>query len=225
MLTLNDSVPITALGTLQYENELGGIVQALIAFKGIGNVYQVTGDAALTGNNALALNTLNVATGTLAPLSLTNTPKGLIFLAPDGYRLIDQNGVVSDPIGTDGSGVTMPFIYSNVVSRVNVASNAKVVRGSTINANFNQVLHRHKLPPQGTQEWWFDVTRDSWSGPHTQGYDQIVPYNDTFIGAPTGIPGVLWQSDIKQRITSVFVENGVHLLSSCNGASRLRWAA
>jgi hypothetical protein len=55
------------------------------------------------------------------------------------------------------------------------------------------------------------VTRNSWSGPHTIGFDQIAPYNDTFIGAPTGIPASLWQSDYKQRTNSVFVENGVQL--------------
>jgi hypothetical protein len=204
VLTLNDSVPITALGTLQYQNQLGGIVQALIAFKGIGNVYQITGDAALSGNNALALNALNVETGTLSPLSITNTPKGMIFLSPDGFRMINQNGIISDVIGANGTGVTCPFIYSQQPSRIVCQSNAKIVRASVLSGYVNPSMQ--VLNNTGAQEWWYDVDRGVWAGPHTLPADQIVAYNDTFIIAPIGISHSLYQSDYKQRSTSTFME-------------------
>jgi hypothetical protein len=172
----------------------------------VGNIYQVTGDAA-TSN--LALNTLNVATGTLSPLSITNTPKGLVFLSPDGFRIIDSNGMVSEPIGSDGSGIVMPFIYSAVPSRIIASSNATIVRGSTLNADPNSQTPRQIFMGSSgsqAQEWWYNTSRQVWTGPHTFPCDQCQAWNDTFVIAPIGIHAALYQSDYKQRSSSTFLE-------------------
>jgi hypothetical protein len=199
VLTFGDTVPLTALGALPLQNQLGGIIQGLMVFKGVKNIYQITGDAA-TSN--LTVNSLNTATGTLAPLSVCQTPKGVAFMAPDGIRLIDQYAHVSDPIGIDGQGNTVPFIYSNVPSRVCAACNGTVLRVSTQNANVS-----------GTpwQEWWYDIARERWHGPHSFPAAAIAAWNNTFVEAPQGVSGKLFRSDPVQSVTSTFVENGTQL--------------
>lgn len=199
VLTFDDNVPLTALAALPLNNQNGGIIQSLIVFKGVSNMYQVTGDAA-TSN--LAKNALNVATGTLAPNSITSTPKGLSFVAPDGLRFIDFNANVSDPIGVDGMGKTLPFIYSLVPSRMCAAANGMVIRMTTQDAS---------LTGSPTVEYWYDMARQIWSGPHTFPASCIAAYQNTFIVAPKDVTGSLWQSDYVQTSTSNFTENGVAL--------------
>lgn len=198
-LTFDDNVPLTALGALPLSNQLGGIIQSLIVFKGVTNIYQITGDAAL-GN--LAKNALNVATGTLAPNTIASTPKGLAFVAPDGLRFIDFNAQVSDPVGVDGMGKTLPFIYSLVPSRMCAAANGTVYRVTTQDAS---------ITGSPTVEYWYDMTRQIWSGPHTFPASCISAYNNTFIMAPLNVQGTLWQSDYVQSSTSTFTENSVAL--------------
>lgn len=201
VLTFDDNVPLTALAALPLNNQLGGIVQALIVFKGVANIYQVTGDAANTPEN-LSKNALNVATGTLAPNSIASTPKGLSFVAPDGLRFIDFNANVSDPIGVDGMGKTLPFIYSLVPSRMCAAANGMVVRITTQDAS---------QTGSPFVEYWYDMARQVWSGPHTFPASCISAYQNTFIVAPRDLAGSLFQSDYVQSSTSTFTENGTAL--------------
>lgn len=199
VLTFDDNIPLTALGGLPLSNQLGGIIQALIVFKGVSNLYQVTGDAA---TNDLSKNSLNVATGTLAPNSICPTPKGLSFVAPDGLRFIDFNAHVSDPIGVDGMGKTLPFLYSLVPSRMCAAANGSLYRVTTQDAS---------LVGSPFVEYWYDFTRQIWSGPHTFPASCISTYQNTFIVAPISKKGALFQSDYVQSSTSSFVENGAQL--------------
>ena len=199
VLTFGDTVFLTALGGLALNNQLGGIIQSLMVFKGVQNIYQITGDAAL-GN--LTVNTLNITTGTLAPNTVVNTPKGLMFASPDGIRVIDFNAHVSDPIGIDGSGVTVPFIYSVVPSRMAAACGGNVMRITLQNGN---------APGSPNQEYWYDVARQIWSGPHTFPMALIAPYNGTFVGVPLAQTDALWRSDQVQSDTSTFVENGAQM--------------
>lgn len=204
VLTFDDNVPLTALAGLPLSNQLGGIIQSLIVFKGVQNMYQVIGDAA-TSANPLSKNTLNVATGTLAPNSIQPTPKGLAFVAPDGLRFIDFSANVSDPIGVDGMGKTLPFIYSVVPSRICAAANGTIYRVTTQDGS---------LPGAPWVEYWYDMTRQIWCGPHTFAASCLAPWNNTFIMAPRDVQGALWQSDYVQSSTSTFTENGVILTFS-----------
>lgn len=196
VLTFGDTVALTALGGLPLQNQLGGIIQSLIVFKGVQNIFQVTGDAADTN---LAVNSLNIVTGTLAPNTVVNTPKGLAFMSPDGLRQIDFFATVSAPIGLDGAGVTVPFINAVVPSRMAAACGGNVLRVSVQNGY---------AAGSPNQEYWFDVSRNIWTGPHTFPFSLIQPYNNTFIGQPVSLPGTLWQSDVVQSSTTTFVENG-----------------
>ena len=202
VITFGDNVKLTALGALALNNQLGGIIQSLIVFKGAANMYQVTGDAALTGNNALAVNSMNTATGTLAPNSICSTPRGLAFIAPDGMRVVDFKGNVSDPVGDAGQGVTTPFIYAVSPSRIAAACNANTYRVSVQNGYANA---------SPNQEFWYNIPRGCWSGPHSFPCSQIQVYNNTFIIAPIGVTANLFQSDGAQNSTSTYVENGTQM--------------
>lgn len=198
-LTFGDNVALTALGGLALFNQLGGIIQSLMVFKGSSNIYQITGDPA-TSN--LSVNTLNITTGTIAPLTVTQTPKGLAFIAPDGLRLIDFDAKITDPIGIDGKGIAVPFIFSNVPSRMNADCFGSVMRMTVQNNNASG---------SPWQEYWYDMAREIWHGPHTSAADMIAPWNNTFIITLRGVNAALWQSDIVQSTTSTYVENGNQL--------------
>jgi hypothetical protein len=199
ILTFGDNVALTALGGLQLNNQLGGIIQSLIVFKGVTNMYQVTGDSAL---NNLTVNTLNITTGTLAPNTICNTPEGLAFMSPEGMRVIDFQAAISPPIGLDGTGIAVPFVYAVVPSRVVAQSGGNVMRVSVQNG---------LAVGSPNQEWWYDFSRGIWTGPHTFPASLIQPYKGTFIEAPIGITASLWQSDVVQSSTSTYVENGVQM--------------
>lgn len=197
ILTFGDNLPLTCAAGLPLNNQLGGKLQCLMVFKGATNIYQVTGDYAL---NNLAINTLNVATGTLAPNSICSTSKGLAFIAPDGLRLIDFTANVSDPIGKAGEGVSVPFIYSVTPSRINAAYNRGVYRVQTDNGAFVGIPI--------LQQFWFDFVRNTWSGPHSIPTSLMEPLGTTFVVTPVAEGGTLWQSDSVQGPSSTFVEDG-----------------
>lgn len=199
VLTFGDAVALTAIGQLRLYNQLGGIIQALMVFKGTANTYQITGDSALS---TLAVNSLSVATGTNAPLGIAPSPKGLAFISPDGLRIIDFQGNISDPIGQDGKGVTVPIIFSNVPSRMVLSCNGNLMRVTTQNAAAINTPF---------QEWWFDLGRGTWSGPHTSAMNTLQAYNLTFVGQLQSTTLGLWQSDTVQAPLSVFTENAVPL--------------
>lgn len=199
IITFDDNQSLTAAAQLGLFNQLGGVIQGLMVFKSTANIYQITGDAALSN---LARNSLNVATGTAAPNGIANTPRGLAFLAPDGLRLIDFNARISDPIGVDGKGINAPLINAVVPSRVNINCNQNVLRVSLQNGG---------IAGAPFQDWWYDISRDKWSGPHTFPASMIEAFEDTFIITPFGINASIWQSDVVQTLTSTFVENGQQL--------------
>jgi hypothetical protein len=200
ILTFDDNVALTCAVGLPLSNQLGGVVQSLIVFKGVSNMYQITGDAALS---TLAKNSLNVATGTLAPNTVKPTAKGLMFVAPDGVRLLDFNANVSDPIGNQGDGLTTPFIYGLVPSRMCAAFNSGIYRVQCQNSN---------VVGNPQQQWWLDIVRGGiWSGPHSCAAGLIEPYKGTFITTLQAAGAKLFQSDPVQTSTSTYVENSVQL--------------
>lgn len=198
-LTFANGLPVTALGPLPLNSLLGGIVQAIIAFQGISAMQQITG-AFATSN--LAVNQLPVPTGTLSPLSIVPMTKGLAFISPEGLRIIDFACNVGDPIGDHGMGIAAPFIYALNPSRICAAANSDTLRISVINGD---------LINQPAQEWWFDLTRKIWTGPHSFPASLIQPWRHTFVMSGVGIDAIIWQSDATPNQATSFVENGVGL--------------
>lgn len=195
-LTFDDNKPLTAAVGLPLENQLGGIIQSLIVFKGSANMYQVTGDFALS---TLAKNAMNVATGTLAPRSICVTPKGMAFIAPDGLRVIDFTAKISNPVGAEGGGVNNPFLNALAPSRISGAANANTLR---------MTVQDGSAVGTPTYEYWFDLVKGKWSGPHTFPTDLALPYNNSFIIVPRNVKHSIWRSDVINTSLSTFVENG-----------------
>ena len=201
VLTFGDNEPLTALAGLPLTNQLGGIIQSLIVFKGVDTLYQITGDPLPnTSAGSWAKNSLNVATGTLSPRSIAPSPIGLLFMSPQGLRNIDFNAQVSPPIGADGKGVSLPFIHCPLPSRIAAACNAKYYRVS--------------LTTEYGQQWefWLDLGRQVWTGPHTFPANMIAPYENTFILAPMALNNSIWQSDWLQDANSTFTEAGLQMV-------------
>lgn len=208
VLTLGDSTSVTASAGLPLNNvTTGGIIQALIAFKGDAIMYQITGDQA---TNNLVVNALNVSVGTLAPNTICPTPLGLAFVAPDGLRIIDFGAHVSDPLGANGAGVCVPFINALTPTRMCAAFNQNVLRISVQNS---------QAPNQPVLEYWLDFSLKIWTGPHTFPAQQIQPYQAPpgasaghgFISAGYGIDAKLWESGVNPLSSDIYIENGVQL--------------
>src|SRR5262249_45301335 len=124
------------------------------------------------------------------------------FISPDGFRIIDFNAQISDPIGWDGQGKTTPFIFSGVPSRSVGACTGTMYRVTVQDTTlFNSPF----------VEYWFDVIRGQWTGPHTFQPQAIDAFNNTFIISAQGVPGKLWRSDPFVSSSSSFVENGTQL--------------
>ena len=200
VLFLDDNLTLTATIGLPLNSQQGGIIQSLLVFKGASNIYQITGDAA---TNDLAVNALNAATGTLAPNSIAPTPKGIAFAAPDGLRYIDFLARVSDPVGLNGSGVSVPIMAALTPSRIAAAYSGNVYRITVVNGAGLGTP---------TEEYWLDFSQQRWSGPHTSTFAHIRPYKGTFVGHPSPCYGLLVQSDTVQSATSSFIENGSQLV-------------
>jgi hypothetical protein len=211
-LTTNDGLAVTAIAPLLLTSALtGGIVAALIAFEGATKMQQISGDAAIAagsvsisngGLSTLTMNVLPVATGTLAPLSIATCDLGTGFVSPQGLRFIEFSGAVSAPIGEGGVGVVSPFIFSVTPSRICAAANQGVYRITTQNG-------ASAITPQ--QEFWYDLRRKVWSGPHSSTASLIQPWRASFLMIFIGITAKLYQSDAQPGPSSTFIENNATL--------------
>jgi hypothetical protein len=80
------------------------------------------------------------------------------------------------------------------------------------NGNIIRITTQNQLSVNTAfQEYWYDLERKVWSGPHTCPMQFVQPYGGTFIGALQASPARLWQSDPVIGLNSTFVENSVQL--------------
>lgn len=156
-LTLGDSTAITALSGLPIQTTSSGIIGALVVFKA-SSIWQVTGDGA-----TLALAFMALGTGCAAPRTVVSTPFGLAFVSVAGPAFISPGGVVT-PMNYGLSGnaapdIQVPFQLSSSPSRMS--------------AGFQGNIYRVCVPEAGGTyaDYWFDLGRQRWSGPHTFAYD------------------------------------------------------
>lgn len=201
-LVIGDNTSITAIASVPLTSQLtGGVQQSLTVFKGAGALTQITGDAA-TAN--LSQNTVAGSVGTLAPNTISETPYGTAFIAIDGLRVLGLTGTLSEPIGSNGSGVVVPFLNALYPSRMASAYAEDIFRTTVQNA---------AAPGQPIYEYWFNFKTEEWTGPHTCPMRVIDPYpnGSSFIGAPWATNGVAWQSGVLPVSTSIYTENGAEL--------------
>jgi hypothetical protein len=200
-VTCGDNTTVNALQGLPLSNMIqGGVIQSLIAFKGDAIYYQITGDITTSD---LRVNAVTGSVGTLAPNSVVPTPKGLAYIAPDGLRFIGQDGTSSDPVGTYGTGVNLPFLYAVNPTRIAAAFDKNLLRVSVQNG---------LAVGQPFEEYWFDMNLNVWSGPHSFPAALIAPYHvsvNNFVLFAAGINAKLWSSKVQPSATSTYTENGV----------------
>lgn len=200
-LTTNDGLAVTAIGPVYLSSLVGGQVQSLIAFEASYKMQQITGDP---DKNNLAMNALPVATGTLAPLSLTPCELGLAFISPEGMRVVDFIGRISPPYGDHGQGITTPFIYATTPSRICGAANSDTLRWTVQNG------YKTGSPQE---DYWYDIGRKAWHGPHTSTASLLAPYGaDSFALTFIGTNANLFTQSTIPVTTSTYVENGKQMV-------------
>lgn len=200
-LTLGDTTPITGLSGLPVQTTTAGVVSALLAFKGT-QIWQIAGDAAITGN--LSLNYLSLNIGCLSPRSIVPTPMGTFFAGPDACYLINPYGAVmavTNQLG--GAGATpdlrQPFGY--------------VTEPSRVAASFAGNVYRICIPTiidgiAGTYDYWFDSRKMRWNGPHTFVYDCASSAGTYFILSGYGSANKLFASRTFPTTSTVYTDNG-----------------
>lgn len=200
VITLGTNQSIVAVIGAPLVNQVqGGIVQSLTVFTSSYTVYQLTGDAAL---NNLNLNQLQVETGTYTQNSACSTPQGICFVSPEGIRFVTPAGLITDPIGVGGQGLTRIFEYVATPSRISVAYAGDAIRFNILNNySVGTVLY----------EFMYHLSRKMWSGPHTFPASLVSGFGNSFIIAPIGIPGTLYRSNIVPTATDSYTENNARM--------------
>lgn len=196
-LTIGGEDPIIATAPQPFfTTQSGGIVGALLAFKQ-DEIHQVTGDFAGTPST-IAQNKVTEGVGTLAPRSIAVTTKGVAFLADDGVRTVTLQGNVSDP----NPDLITPFLAVPIPSRVAAAFSGGVYRIGGLFLQAGVAVQR---------DYWYDLTRKLWVGPHTLSYDNLIDLADNFLATSAVAPAQLQQTNIRPGPTDTYTENGAAL--------------
>jgi hypothetical protein len=209
-VTLGDTTPITAQSGLPVQTTSSGVTGALIVFKG-SSVWQITGDLA-TSN--LALNYISLTTGCSAPRSVTQVPFGIVFIGVDAPYVLNFLGTLS-PLshtpGADGvADVQVPFQSATTPSRIAASFSGNIYRVCV--ATVVQGV-------TGTNDYWYDIRRKRWTGPHTFTYDCASEFGNSFIISGSAHGAALYQSQSIPGTTSVYNDAGTNLTSHVRSSS------
>lgn len=214
-----NGIPVTTAAGMPLSNQLGGIIQSLMVFQGSSLIQQITGDFS---QNNIAVNALQTATGTLSPDAITSTPRGLLFPAADGIRLIGFDGSITDPIGGEGQGLSLPFQTVATPSRTHAAFNENTYRITITWQPPVSATANWGTAPR-TDEFWYHFSEvgrafaeSRWSGPHPSILDAAAPWpaQASFIVAPQAARGQLYRADPWPTVNTSYTELGTQL--SCD---------
>lgn len=197
-LTIGDYTAVTCMAPLPQSTTSLGITQGLICFK-LNYITIITGDE-VTSN--LGENQISNSVGTAAPRSAVSTPDGVRFMATDGIRLINFWAQLSEP----DEDLAVPFINCSVPSRVAAAFNADIYRICVQNGIASGTPY---------QDYWYNLKRRAWSGPHSFRYDIAIPISNDFVLASNSVLKSMWYSYTIQGeggLGNTFTENGAMLL-------------
>lgn len=171
-VTIGDTTPIMAQSGLPIQTTSGGVIGALVVFKA-SQVWQVTGDSS---TNNLALNYISLTTGCVSPRSVVQGPFGIFFAGVDAPYILNFLGTLvplSSRPGTDyPADLQVPFQNTTQASR--------------ISASFAGNVYRACVPTliqgQGqTNDYWYDIRRKRWTGPHSFTYDCASQFGESFV--------------------------------------------
>lgn len=201
-LTLGDSSPIVGSGGLPIQTTSAGVLASLLVFKGT-QIWQITGDAAITGS--LAQNFLSLNVGTKSARSIASSPLGTFFAGPDSAYLVAPTGAVlpvTNQLGNPTSlpDLRQPFIYVTEPTRVAAAFSGNIYR-ICLPTIFDGVA--------STKDYWMDVRKMRWNGPHSFGYDCATPAGNSFVICGGGHGAKLYASDSVPTSFSEYSDNNV----------------
>jgi hypothetical protein len=209
-VTLGDTTPITGQSGLPVQTTSSGVTGALVAFKG-SSIWQVTGDPA-TSN--LALNYISLTTGCVSPRSIVQVPFGVAFIGIDAPYILNFLGTLaplSHTPGNDGvADVQVPFQNATTPSRIAASFSGNIFRVCV--ATVVQGV-------QQTNDYWYDIRRKRWTGPHTFTYDCISQFGNNFVVSGIDHGAALFVSQSLPEIGSVYTDNGVQLTSHIRSSS------
>jgi hypothetical protein len=209
-ITVGDTTPIIAQSGLPIQTTSAGVVGALIVFKA-SQIWQVTGDP--TTSN-LALNYITLTTGTIAPRSVVQVTFGICFVGVDAPYVLNFLGVLS-PLshqpGNDGvADVQLPFQNATTPSRIAAAFSGNIYRVCVATTLFGV--------PQ-TNDYWYDIRRKRWTGPHTFPYDCAAQYANQFVVSGIASGAALFISQGIPTTNSSYNDNGTQLVSHMRSSS------
>ncbi|MET3216091.1 UNVERIFIED_ORG: hypothetical protein ABIC48_003860 [Burkholderia territorii] len=208
-VTVGDTTPITVQSGLPIQTTSAGVIGALVVFKA-GQVWQVTGD--LTTNN-LALNYISLTTGCIAPRSVVQGPFGIFFAGVDAPYILNFLGTLvplSSRPGTDfPADLQVPFQNTTQPSRISAAFAGNIYRVCVPTLIQGQ---------QQTNDYWYDIRRKRWTGPHTFLYDCASQYGEAFVLSGAAQGAALFVSTTIPSSNSSYLDAGAaflcHLRSS-----------
>lgn len=198
VVTIGDNSPVVAQCPVPLGTSVQGILQGLCVFK---NTYiaVVTGDDT-QGN--LTVNTISSEIGTYSPRSIAATDIGIMFAAVDGSRTIKFDGNGNGALQEPNTDLSTPFVFMLNRTRCSAGYNNSIYRISVTNGN---------KPNQPLEEYWYDLKRKGWTGPHTFVQNFCTAYLDTFVCFRAGSNGAFYLSDVTQSLSSNFVEDSNRL--------------
>jgi len=210
-LTVGDNTAITAQAGLPVQTTSSGIVGALVIFKPA-QIWQITGDAAIA-TNPLAQNYLTLNVGCISPRSIVPTSFGLAFVGIAGPFFLSPLGAVL-PLNSklsDGSPADLQAPFQNTTSPTRIA------------AGFQGNIYRVCVPTTtaagvATNDYWYDLYRRRWTGPHTFPYDCVSMVSGSasgsyFLLSSAANPGALYRglAQTQAGITPEYDDLGVPL--------------
>lgn len=210
-LTVGDTTGITAQSGLPVQTTSSGVIGGLVVFK-TGSIWQITGDP--TTNN-LALTYVTLTTGSRAPRSVVQGPFGIFFVGADAPYILNFLGVLGALSRTPGQGgvadVQEPFQNTTEPSRMSAAFSGNVFRVCV------------PTTVQGlaqTNDYWYDIRRNRWTGPHTFIYDEAQQAsNNRFIISGASQGAQLFISQTIPTSASVYNDAGTPLTSHLRSSS------
>ncbi len=201
-LTHGDTTPITGYGGLPVQTTSAGVIGALIVFKEF-QIWQVTGDEAVTGS--LAQNYLALNVGCVAPRSIVQTPVGILFAGIDGpYTILALGQVMSL---TNNERRLVPDIQHPFQNIQHPSRAAASFTGPIYRICMQTVIDG--VP--ATNDYWFDVTNRRWNGPHSFPYDVIDQAGNYFVIASSTLGAQIFASQYLPELNSVYVDNGSNI--------------
>ena len=203
-LTIGDVTNVTAQIGLPLQTTSSGITSALIVFKA-NSVWMVTGD---TVGGTLTLGFLSLTVGCPHPRSVAQTPIGTIFVSQDAPYLVTGAGTVAELRHPSGmaSDVRTPFQNSTMPTRTAGAFAGNIYRVCVIT-----IIDGANV----TNDYWFDIRRMRWSGPHTFTYDCASQHNNSFIVSGVGTGAALFNSPSNDAsLSSIYTDNGIGFQST-----------